>query len=107
MNMNLKKVCSILTALTFSLGMLAYMPGQNIQKSQALLVDNDFEIDYDGWTHLGDATSVESVFGVNADSSRSMYVSNRLTNADGASSDKSFYIEPGKSYEYNVDVYHE
>ncbi len=105
MKVNFKKVCALLVSSAFSLSMISNMPVKEFEKAHAVLVDNDFDITYDGWTHLGAATLVEAVTDVNYNSLRSMHVGNRLTNLDGASSEKSFYIESGETYDLSTMVF--
>ena len=107
MSMSKKKLLAVITSVVLSGGMLSAMPLGNITTAEALLVDDCFDVNYDGWTNLGDSTIVETVTDVNFNSLRSMHVSGRTCKDDGACSEKSFYIDGGRSYKFDVKVYHE
>jgi len=71
----------------------------------AVMVENGFETTYEGFTNLGEMTSLEAVTDTAYNSLRSMFVSNRRTSADGACSNKGFYLYGGQVYDYSVWVY--
>ncbi|MDO5558139.1 MAG: endo-1,4-beta-xylanase [Oscillospiraceae bacterium] len=103
--MNKKKICAVITSAVLSVGMISAAPVGSILKANALLVSDSFEINYDGWTNCGDQTLVEAVNDVSFNSTRSMHVSRRTGREDGASSEKSFYIDAGKSYRFSAQVF--
>ncbi|MDO5558087.1 MAG: endo-1,4-beta-xylanase [Oscillospiraceae bacterium] len=105
--MQLRKMHAILTSVLVTASMLAFMPGGTVTRSEALIVSDNFDIDYDGWTNSGDLTIVQADTNVSFGGTRSMHVLNRQTSLDGACSEKSFYIDAGRSYDYSVYVYHE
>lgn len=67
-------------------------------------VNDGFEVTYDGWTNLGDQTQLDAVPQAAHDSQRGMLVTNRTTPQSGAYSEKGFYLEGGRSYDYSVWV---
>lgn len=105
--MRAKKTRAILTSVMVTASMLAFLPGQNVMRSEAMLVSDNFDIDYDGWTNNGDLTIVQADTTKNFNGTRSMHVFNRQSPDDGACSEKSFYIDGGSTYDYSVYVYHD
>lgn len=103
--MKLKRMVSGVLATALVLSGISIMPYTT--SADVLLVDNTFEINYDGWTHRGDLTSVVATPEAARDSARGMLVSNRLSPDDGSYSEKGFYLDGGKAYDYSVWVRHD
>lgn len=105
--MKLKKLCAMLSAFAVSVGALAYYPNLGgYLNTNALVISNDFEINYDGWVPCGNKTILKAESYITHDSERSMLVSNRQTSQDGAVSQKGLYLDGGVSYDYSIYVYH-
>ncbi len=106
--MKLKKACAMLSALGLSAGMLSYFPAFDISlTTNAAIVSDDFEVNYDGWITCGDKTVLTADNSVSHNSKRGMSVSGRQNVDDGAVSQKGLYLEGGKTYDYSVYVYHD
>jgi GH35 family endo-1,4-beta-xylanase len=74
--------------------------------SQSVVIRDDFEISYDGWTDTGAYTKVTAVAEAGYNSSRGMKVTGRRLPSEGAMSAKGFYIDGGEPYGYSVYVKH-
>ena len=68
------------------------------------LVDDDFEVNYDGWVNRGETTNLYAADGEGHNDSRCMTVSGRNTGDDGAQSRKGFYIEDDTPCTYSVFI---
>ena len=101
-NMKMKKLTAMLTAVLCSASTLAAFPAMNTAAVEA--VGNDFEVNYEGWYAKGDTASIEAVEGAGYAGSRGMIVSNRASAQDGAASSKGFYMVGGVAYTYHVQV---
>ena len=101
-NMKMKKLTALLTAVLCSASTLAAFPAMNTAAVEA--VSNDFEVTYEGWYGKGETVSLEAVSGKGAGGSRGMIVSGRTSAQDGAASSKGFYMIGGVAYTYNVQV---
>ncbi|MGN1403355.1 MAG: endo-1,4-beta-xylanase [Ruminococcus sp.] len=100
-----KKWVAAMTAALCCTGMLSAFPvlDSTISAAEAA-VSNDFEVNYDGWYANGDAVQLKAVANGGYDNSRGMEVSCRQTPADGAGSEKGFYLAGGIAYGYRVRV---
>lgn len=85
-----------------ALSALTVMPSGTA--SADLLVSNGFESNYDGWYNVGDFTELKAAPQGAYHSSRGMAVTNRQNAADGAASDKGYYLDGGMRYAYSVYV---
>lgn len=105
--MHLKKIAAVLTALICSVGLTAYIPSfaNNVQAVEA--VNNDFEVNYDGWYGNSDNVQLIAESNTGFNGTRGMTVSGRTSSSDGASSSKGFYLSGGIKYNYSVKVYSE
>jgi endo-1,4-beta-xylanase len=104
--MLIKKVVSILTATVMWVGLpTVFFPKTTTFTTEAAVVSDNFDVSYDGWTNCGEKTKLVSVDTIRHNGSRSMFVSNRQSNTDGAYSQKGFYIDSGVQYDYSVFVY--
>jgi GH35 family endo-1,4-beta-xylanase len=89
---------SILFAMSFSL-QLAY--------AQVVLLHDSFEVSYDGWFANGDYAKITAHPKAGYNMSRGMKITNRHSSAEGAMSEKGFYLSGGEEYDYSVYVRHE
>ena len=105
--MRLKKITSGLMALICSAGITAYMPTVAEKAFASEIVDNDFEVNYDGWYGNSDTVQLTAENGKGYNGSRGMNVSGRVSVNDGASSSKGFYLSGAVDYNYSVQVYSE
>jgi GH35 family endo-1,4-beta-xylanase len=74
--------------------------------AQTVLVNDGFEVNYDGWTNSDDYTRLTAVRGEGYNSSRAMMVTGRKTPQSGAAADKRFWLDGGETYNYSVHVRH-
>lgn len=100
--MKLKKVISSVLAMMMGLSVITIMP--HTSSADELLVMDTFDISYDGWGTLGDLTLLTADEEAARTGTRGMIVENRLNSSDGAFSNKGFYIDGGKSYDYSIWV---
>lgn len=108
--MNVKKLGAALAATVVAAGSMSYFPSSVFQTTEAMdamLVSDNFDTTYDGWTNLGEQTLLCADEAIAHDSLRSMHVSGRTSSEDGAASQKGLYLDGGKEYDYSVFVYHE
>jgi len=75
--------------------------------AQSVLVNDGFEVNYDGWVASGDFTQIKAHPGLGYNMSRGMKITDRKTPSDGAISEKSFYLSGDEEYDYSVFVRHE
>ena len=95
-----KLLAGILSAaMTASLIQLMPMPA-----SAEVLIHNTFDVNYDGWSNFGEEAELTALASAAFKSARGMRVTNRQSAADGAFSEKGYYIEGGTSYHYSVQV---
>lgn len=71
------------------------------------VVNNDFEVTYNGWYAIDDVATMTAVEGIGYDGTRGMLVTDRKTPTDGVGSQKGFYLEGGVEYEYSLKVFSE
>lgn len=105
--MKFKTLIAGVTAFTCCAVMASYMPYSNIEVNAAELVNNDFEVNYDGWCGSDYSVNLIAENGKGYDGSRGMTVSGRTSDKDGASSSKGLYLEGEVEYTYSVQVYSE
>ena len=105
--MNFKKIAASLTALVCCTGAVQAFPQLMDNTYAAEVVNNDFEVNYDGWHGSTVDVTLTAESGEGADSSRGMTVSDRTSPEDGASSSKGFYLWGGTEYKYSVQVFSE
>ncbi|MCL2183068.1 MAG: endo-1,4-beta-xylanase [Chitinispirillia bacterium] len=79
---------------------------QPVQDGSIVLIRDDFEVNYDGWAETGGFTKLTALAEAAYSSSRGMKVSGRTSPADGAFSEKGFYLDGGERYAYSVFVRH-
>lgn len=103
--MKFKKITSCLTAAVCCAGLAAYMPFSGEKVYAAELVNNTFEVNYDGWYGNADAVKLDAQEGAGFGGTRGMLVSGRTSSLDGASSSKGFYLVGGVKNTYSVKVY--
>lgn len=102
--MQLKKITAVLTSLICCAGTLTYLPTLS-QKSYAYeLVNNSFEVNYEGWYANSENVNLEAIEKNGFCNTRGMLVSNRKTPNDGAASEKGFYLSGGIKYHYSLWV---
>lgn len=99
--MRTKKIFAGVLSAAMALSAMTVLP---MNASAELLVENTFETDYEGWVNVGDATELIASAEAAHNSGRGMTVSGRQSAADGASSEKGFYLEGGYNYDYSVWV---
>lgn len=99
--MRTKKIFAGVLSAAMALSAMTVLP---MNASAELLVENTFETDYEGWTNLGEATMLSAEAGAAHSSGRGMSVTGRQSAADGAASEKGFYLEGGYNYDYSVWV---
>ena len=97
--MKLKRIAAAFTAAVCFTSVFSGIPGLDTAFSINAAVTNDFELDYEGWCAQGADISAEYVNGT-----RVMSVTGRTTGADGAVSEKGFYLDGGVKYTYSVKV---
>ena len=102
-----KKLTSGLMALICSIGITAYMPTMAEITYATEQVNNDFEVNYDGWYGNSDTVQLIAENGAGHNGSRGMNVSGRTSINDGASSSKGFYLSGAVDYNYSLQVYSE
>ena len=100
--MKAKKVFAGMLSAAMGLSAMTILP--TAPASAAALVENGFETDYEGWTNLGAETELTACAAAAHDSLRGMAVTNRRSAADGAYSEKGFYLDGGIRYTYSVFV---
>jgi len=105
--MRLKKLKSGIMAFVCSAGITAYLPTATENTFAVEQVNNDFEMNYDGWYGNSDTVQLTAENGTGYNSSRGMNVSGRKSISDGASSSKGFYLSGDTEYNYSVQVYSE
>lgn len=105
--MRLKKIAAGITALLCCAGMVSYLPYVGVETYAAELVNDGFEISFDGWHGTNEAVYLDAQEGTGFDGTRGMNVTKRRSESDGATSSKSFYLCGGKEYSYSVRVYSE
>lgn len=86
--------------------LIAMLLSLSLAYAQSLVINDDFEVNYDGWTETGGFTEVKAHAGAAYSGSRGMEVTSRKFPSDGAVSEKGFYIDGGKTYKYSVFVKH-
>ncbi len=99
------KLVATITAVFCAVGIVGYLPNLSEKVAATELVYNDFECNYDGWYGNADSVALSAETGIGYQESRGMMVSNRQNIADGASSEKGFYLEGGILYQYSMRVY--
>ena len=100
--MKAKKLLAGILSAAMTLMFTAVLPLTPV--SAETLVKNDFERNYDGWTDLGEAVTLTAAADAAHDSARGMRVTGRGSAAEGAFSEKGFYLEGGYEYLYSVYV---
>jgi GH35 family endo-1,4-beta-xylanase len=74
--------------------------------SQSVVIRDDFETSYGGWTDTGAYTKVSAVAEAGYNSARGLKITGRRSPAEGAVAAKSFYLDAGETYGYGVYVKH-
>jgi len=74
--------------------------------AQTVVINDGFEVSYDGWTNSDGYTWLTAVRGEGYNSERAMMVTGRKTPQSGAVSDKRFWLDGGETYSYSVHVRH-
>jgi len=101
------KAIVLLSGVVFSGTATAQSLGGDPGSASAIVVDDGFEVGFDGWTNSGDGAPVlTAVRGEGFNSARAMRVSQRTSPEHGAASLKGFYLVDGVVYDYSVQVKH-
>ncbi len=100
--MRSKKLLAGALSAAMTLSVLSAMP--MIQSSAAVLVNNTFDRNYDGWYATNELSDLQATADAAYKSARGMKVVDRRTPADGAESEKGFYLEGGIKYDYSMFV---
>lgn len=100
--MKIKKMVSGILAVSIAFSGLTLIP-QTLSADE-LLVNDTFEISYDGWGTLGDLTILTASDDSARTGLRGMKVENRQSSADGVFSNKGFYLDGGRAYDYSAWV---
>ncbi|MBQ8921634.1 MAG: endo-1,4-beta-xylanase [Oscillospiraceae bacterium] len=100
--MKMKKLLAGAMSVAMTLSALTILPV--ITASAEVLVDNQFERNYDGWYATNPVTDLEAGTDAAYQSGRGMKVVGRSTPEDGAESEKGFYLEGGIKYDYSMHV---
>ena len=101
------RLTAAITALACCAGLAAYMPQAANETYADEIVSNDFESNYEGWYANADNASLIAESGRGYKNSRGMTVTGRMSEEDGASSSKGFYLSGDVEYNYSVRVYSE
>ena len=88
-------------------GLAAALPLAGSAYAQSVLINDDFEVNYDGWAEKGGFTKLSAQSSAAYNSSRGMKVTGRTAASDGAFSEKGFYLDGGETYAYSVFVKHD
>ena len=64
--------------------------------AQSVLINDGFEVNYDGWFAGGDFANIKAHQGLGYNMSRGMKITDRQTPSDGAMSEKNFYLYGGE-----------
>lgn len=100
-----KRIAAALVSAAMIVGTLSVMPmPETVLYADAAFVSDSFEISYDGWTNLGDATMLSAQDSIGYAGSRGMQVTDRLSSEDGAFSEKGLYLDGGEAYNYSIAV---
>lgn len=102
--MKLKKGIAVFLAMVCSAGVFSTFSWNTPSYAAEAVVEDDFEVNYDGWYGNADAVQLTAANGGGHDETRGMVVSGRQVPADGASSEKGFYLDGGVEYTYCIWV---
>jgi GH35 family endo-1,4-beta-xylanase/enterochelin esterase-like enzyme len=106
--MKTKRILAKITAIILIIGVFAVLPlNMGIIYADFELVNDTFEVNYDGWCNSGVDTVLEAVENQGNNATRGMMVTNRSSQKDGAYSQKGFYLDGGTEYNYSVFVKHD
>ncbi len=81
------------------------LPAAGYTDDKENVVENDFEVNWDGWYENSENVHLEAVDAVGHDGSRGLVVSARCAETDGATAEKGLYLVGGVAYTYHVWVY--
>ncbi|MBR5164922.1 MAG: endo-1,4-beta-xylanase [Ruminococcus sp.] len=104
--MKLKQKAAFLTALCTLVGTV-YIEPEALRSYAASVVNDTFEVNYDGWCTNSDSVTLIAVDNIGENGSRGMLVSDRTSSSDGAVSSKGLYLSGGVEYTYKVSVFSE
>ncbi len=82
------------------------LPLQFVHAESSLVIDDDFEVSYDGWTETDAPTEIKARHDAAYSGNRGIKITNRKTPQEGAVSQKGFYLDGGKTYQYSTFVKH-
>jgi len=94
------------TCLFLSVAFLILVCALSGAYAQSVVIRDDFETSYDGWTDTGAYTRVTAAGEAGYMSARGLKVTGRRSPSDGAVSAKGFYLNGGEPYAYSVYVRH-
>jgi len=106
--MEIKRILAKITAIILIIGVFSVLPiNTGIIYADFELVNDTFEVNFDGWCNEGVDTVLEAVENQGNNATRGMMVANRSSEKDGAYSQKGFYLDGGTEYNYSVFVKHD
>ncbi len=105
--MKIKRFLAKVTAFVVLAGLFSALPLNGGKIYADFKVNDNFEIDYDGWCNIGDETNLLAVENQGNNATRGMMVTNRSSKDDGAYSQKGLYLDGGTEYDYSVFVKHD
>ncbi len=105
--MRKQRVVSCALTAAFVASMISIGPEKLTKTYAAELVNNGFEVNYDGWYADSDIAELVAVPGGGYGETRGMKIFGRTSPEEGACSSKGFYLDGGKEYNYSFKVYSE
>jgi GH35 family endo-1,4-beta-xylanase len=105
--MEIRTVFKLLTLSAVVIGLTAALPlsGQSAY-ARSVLINDRFEVNYDGWTNHGGYTWLTAVSGMGYNSARGMMVTNRKSQEDGAAAIMNFCAQNNIHVRGHVLVWH-
>lgn len=102
--MDLKKRIAVITGALCLAGMAAAC-SVSAALAEKVAVNNDFEVNYDGWCASSHSMSLSAKKGMGYKNTRGMVVTYRKSASDGVWSVKGMYLSGGADYTYSAMVY--
>lgn len=102
--MDLKKRIAVITGTLCIAGMAAACAA-SAAFTEKTAVNNDFEVNYDGWCASSHSMSLSAKKGMGYKNTRGMVVTDRSSASDGVWSVKGMYLSGGVNYTYSAMVY--
>lgn len=103
--MQKRKRLAAATAMSITMGLAAFLPSVSFHTYAVEVVNNSFEVNYDGWHGNADNVQLIAAENIGYQQSRGMKVTGRNHTSDGAASSKGFYLIGGTEYHYRVMVH--